>query len=68
MVGVAVKVTEVPAQIAPAGDAAIETLAGRAVLTAMVMTFDVAGEPVTHGSVEVMTTEMASPLARVVDV
>ncbi len=62
------KVTEVPAQIAPAGEAAIETLAGRAVFTAIVMTFDVAGEPVTHESVEVMTTEIASPLASVVEV
>ncbi len=65
-VGVAVKVTDVPAQIAPAGEAAMLTLAGRLALTTAVISFEVAGLPVTHESVEVILTEMTSPFARVV--
>ena len=68
LVGVAVKVTEVPAQIAPEGTAAILTLAGRLGLTTIVIVFDVAGLPVTQVNVEVITTEIASPLIKAADV
>jgi hypothetical protein len=67
-VGVAVKVTEVPAQIAPEGTAAMLTLAGRFALTIMVMVFDVAGLPVGQVAFDVITTVIASLLASVVDV
>jgi hypothetical protein len=64
-----VKVTDVPAHIAPAGDAAMLTLAVRTGLTVIVIVFDVAGLPVRHGeAVEVITTEITFPLARPVDV
>src|SRR5512143_450692 len=67
LVGVAVKVTEVPAQIAPAGAAAMLTLAVRTGLTVIVMAPEVAGLPVRHGvALEVIRTVMTSPLARVV--
>ena len=60
----AVKVTLVPAQIAPDGEAAILTLAGKFGFTVMVIAFDVAGEPVKHGlAVEVITTVTLSLLA-----
>ena len=69
MVGVAVKVTEVPAHIAPEGTAAMLTLAGRVKLTDIVIVFDVAGEPVRHGEAfEVITTVIASPLIKAADV
>ncbi len=68
MVGVAVKVTDVPAHIAPAGDAAMLTLAGRLGLTTIVIAFEVAGLPVAHESVEVITTVIISPLIRPADV
>ena len=68
LVGVAVKVTEVPAQIAPEGTAAILTLAGKFGLTTIVIVFDVAGLPVTQVNVEVITTEIASPLIKAADV
>ena len=69
LVGVAVKVTEVPAQIAPEGTAAILTLAGSFGLTTIVTVFDVAGEPVRHGEAfEVITTVIASPLTKAADV
>jgi hypothetical protein len=69
LVGVAVKVTEVPEQIAPEGTAAILTLAGRFGFTVMVIAFDVAGEPVRHGEAfEVITTVITLPLARPADV
>ena len=58
MVGMAVNVTEVPAQIAPGGVAAIATLAGRTGLTVMVMVLDVAGLPVTQVAVDVIFTEI----------
>ena len=50
MVGVAVNVTLVPAQIVVA-DAATDTLAGRSGLTVIVIPADVAGDPVKHGLV-----------------
>ena len=60
----AVKVTLVPAQIAPDGEAAILTLAGKFGFTVIVIAFDVAGEPVKHGlAVEVITTVTLSLLA-----
>ena len=69
MVGVAVKMTEVPAQIAPEGTTAMLTLAGRFGLTTIVIVFDVAGEPVRHGEAfEVITTVIASPLIKAADV
>jgi hypothetical protein len=67
-VGVAVKVTEVPAQIAPEGTAAMLTLAGRFGLTVIVIVFDVAGLPVAQVAFDVITTVIASVLASVVDV
>jgi len=68
LVGVAVKVTEVPAQIAPEGTAAILTLAGNRGLTVIVIPADVAGLPVAQVAVEVIWTVITSPLARVVEV
>jgi hypothetical protein len=67
-VGVAVKVTEVPEQIAPDGTAAILTLAGRFGLTVIVIVFDVAGLPVAQVAFDVITTVIALVLASVVDV
>jgi hypothetical protein len=67
-VGVAVKVTEVPEQIAPEGTAAMLTLAGRFGLTVIVIVFDVAGLPVAQVAFDVITTVIASVLASVVDV
>ena len=57
LVGVAVKVTEVPAQIAPDGAAEMLTLAVRIGLTEAVMALEVAGLPVKHGvALDVITT------------
>ena len=67
-VGVAVKVTLVPEQIAPLGLAEILTLAVTGELTVMVMEFEVAGEPVTQASTDVITQVIASPFARAVEV
>ncbi len=65
----AVKVTDVPAQIAPVGLATILTLAGKFEVTAMVTVLEVAGLPVKQGvALEVISTVMASLLARVVEV
>ena len=61
----AVKVTDVPSHIAPEGDADMLTLAGRSGLTVIVIVFDVAGLPVAHAAVDVILTEITSPLARV---
>jgi hypothetical protein len=67
-VGVAVNVTDVPSHIAPAGEAAMLTLAGRLGLTAIVIPEDVAGDPVTHGvAFEVITTVTTSPLTSAAD-
>ena len=58
-VGVAVKVTEVPAQTGFA-DAAIDTLTGSKGFTVMVKLFDVAGLPVGQIALEVSTLVTAS--------
>jgi hypothetical protein len=55
-VGVAVKVTDVPAQMVPEGDAAILTLAGSNGSTVIVIVLDVAGLPVAHDAFDVITT------------
>ena len=68
LVGVAVKVTEVPEQIAPEGTAAMLTLAGRFGLTTIVTVFDVAGLPVAQVEFDVITTVIASPLTKAADV
>ena len=62
MVGVAVKVTDVPSQTGLA-EAAIATLTGSNGLTVMVTVFDVAGLPVGQVTLEVSTQVMASPFA-----
>ena len=66
MTGVAVKVTELPAQIAPEGDAAILTLAGNTGFTVIVIGLEVAGFPDAQVKDDVITTVTASLLARVV--
>ena len=66
MVGVAVKSTFVPAHIAPEGIAPMLTLAGKFGFTVMVIEFDVAGLPVTHVALEVMSQVTMSPLFNVV--
>jgi 6,7-dimethyl-8-ribityllumazine synthase len=68
LVGVAVKVTLVPAQIAPAGTAAIATLGTAMGFTVMVMAFEVTGFGCGHTAFEVITTLMTSPLFRVAEV
>ena len=68
MVGVAVNVTLVPEHMAPAGFAAMLTLAGCAELTDIVMPFDVTGLPVAHVTVLVSTQVIISPLAKVEEV
>ena len=66
MVGVAVKVTLVPAQIVVA-DAATDTLAGKFGLTVIVTPLDVAGDPVKHGlAFDVSCTVTTSLLFNVV--
>ena len=67
MVGVAVKVTLVPEQmVLSASLDAMLTLAGRLALTVVVMLLDVAGDPVAHVAVDVITTVITSLLASVV--
>ena len=67
LVGVAVKVTLVPAQIAPDGTAAMLTLAGKLGFTVMVIVLEVAGLPVKHGvALEVIITFIASVFTNVV--
>ncbi len=67
MVGVAVKVTLVPAQmvLSPSLEAML-TLAGKFGLTVVVMVFDVAGEPVAHVALDVNTTDTCCPFVRAV--
>ena len=65
MEGVAVKVTELPAQIPPEGEADILTLAGSTEFTVIVIGFDVAGFPDTQVKEEVITTVTTSLLASV---
>ena len=61
MVGVAVKITEVPVQTEFA-DAAIETLTGNAEVTIIVTGFEVAGLPVAQDALEVSTHVITSLL------
>jgi len=65
-VGVAVKVTLVPEQIAPEGFAAILTLAGK-LETVIVIVFDVAGEPVAQAKLLVIIHVIKLPFVKVVD-
>jgi hypothetical protein len=64
--GVAVKVTELPVQIAPGGEADILTLAGSIGFTVIVIRLEVAGFPDIQIKDDVITTVTASLLARVV--
>jgi len=64
LVGVAVNVTIVPELIVPEGLAAILTLAATERLTVIVIEFDVAGEPVAHVAVDVITQVIILPLAK----
>ena len=66
-VGVAVKVTLVPAQMVLPGAAAIVTLTGKFGFTVMVIVFDVAGLPVAQVALEVSCTLIASPFTNVDD-
>ena len=61
MTGVAVNVTEVPAQTGLAL-AEIDTLTGRSGFTVMVKVFDVAGLPVAQVALLVSAQVIASPL------
>jgi len=65
LIGVAVKVTLVPAQIVPDGTAAMFTLAGKLGFTVIVIVFDVACELVTHVALEVIIQFIVFPFARV---
>jgi hypothetical protein len=60
-VGVAVKLTSVPEQIAPGGEAAMLTPAGNRGFTEIVIPADTAGLPVVHVAFEVSTQVMTSP-------
>ena len=62
------KVTEVPAQIAHDGTAAILTLAGNLAFTAIVIPDEVAGLPVAQVALEVISTVITSQLTSVVEV
>jgi hypothetical protein len=64
LVGVAVKVTEVPAQTGLA-EAATDTLTGKFGFTVMVTVFEVAGLPVGQVAFEVREQVIWSPLAGV---
>lgn len=64
MVAVAVKVTAVPWQMAPAGLAARLTLTGRVGVMFMVTILEVAGEPVAQGAVAVRIQDTWSPVER----
>ena len=62
LVGVAVKVTRVPAHIVFSGASeAMLTLAANAEFTVIVIAFDVAGDPVAQVAFEVITTDTTSP-------
>jgi hypothetical protein len=53
-----VKVTEVPVQIGPDGEAEMLTLAGNNGFTVIVIVLEVAGLPVAHVAFDVITTEI----------
>lgn len=61
LAGVAVKVTEVPAQTGLA-DAEIATLTGRFAFTTMVIALEVAGLPVAHGVAFEVSTQVITSL------
>mgnify|MGYP001807000170 FL=1 len=63
MVGVAVNVTLVPAQMVDPGLAAIETLTGSEEFTVILIVFDVAGLPVAQEILEVRVQYTLSPVA-----
>ena len=65
LVGVAVKVTLVPAQMTLPGLAAMLTLTGNDEFTVIGMAFDVAGLPVAQVSFEVRIQVTISPSANV---
>lgn len=65
---VAVKVMLVPAQIAPEGEAEIETDAVPIVPTTIVILLELDGEPLTHVRLEVITHVTASLFASVDEV
>jgi hypothetical protein len=65
LAGVAVKVTELPAQIDPGGDAVIPTLAGSPEFTVIVIGLEAAGFPDTQVKDDVITTVTTSLLTRV---
>lgn len=64
MIGVAVKVTLVPAQILFPGLAAMETLTGNEEFTVMVRAFDVAGLPVAQVALDVSWQVTMSPVTK----
>ena len=66
MVGVAVNVTLVPAQMVVDGLAAILTLTGKFGFTVIVIVFDVAGLPVAHVAFDVNTHVTVFPFVKVV--
>ena len=68
MVGVAVNVTLVPAQMVVAGLAAMLTLTGKFGFTVMVIVFDVAGLPVAQVAFDVNTQVTVFPFVNVADV
>lgn len=57
MTGVAVKVTGVPSQMVPAGEAAMLMLTGCSGATSMTTVFDAAGLPVAQVALDVTTQE-----------
>ena len=59
------KVTELPAHIAPGGEADILTLTGSAVFTVIVIGLEVAGLPDTQDNEDVITTVTTSLFASV---
>ena len=64
LVGVAVKVTLVPAQIAPAGLAAMLTDGATAAVTVIVISLDVAVVGLAQASDEVITQVILLPFAK----
>lgn len=65
LVGVAVKVTLVPAQMVPAGTAAMLTLAVNEELTVMVTGLEIAGLPEGQVALEIISQVTISPWAKV---
>jgi hypothetical protein len=61
-----VKVTLAPEHIVVEGDAAMLTLAATLGFTVIVSAFDVAGDPVAHARLDVITQVITLPFARAV--